>query len=264
MNKTIWFIVVTFNPDIKKLLSLLSKLKNWNVILIDNSPHLPNYPNFPNNIRLIKNQRNLGFGPAFNIAALVALKNSARWIINISPDIEITTKALSFFNRHLINKKADIYGSFAGWFDKKRCTTILPEKQNETVIKYDYLSGEFLAIYNEVFIKIGFFYEPYFLYYEDADFCARAKKNGFKLKYLYHAGIKHESTTTLGRNSFLHQYYLARNHLLFVERNAPMSVKIYELIRFPKTIWQHLRQKQPGALFGIKDYLLRRFGKIMD
>ena len=72
---------------------------------------------------------------------------------------------------------------------------------------------------------------------------------------------KHKESKSLGQGSYLHQYYLARNHLLFVERIAPIRVKMYEVIRFPKTITEHLTRHEHGAIAGIADYFIRRFGK---
>jgi hypothetical protein len=63
-----------------------------------------------------------------------------------------------------------------------------------------------------------------------------------------------EGGTDLTKN-----YYLARNHLLFVERNAPFSVQLRETLRLPKTLWEHFKKGDRSALKGIKDYLLRKY-----
>ena len=66
------------------------------------------------------------------------------------------------------------------------------------------------------------------------------------------AGFEHTDSS--------HPYYLARNHLLFVSRQAPLRVKLYEAFRFPKTLSEHIMRHESGALRGIKDYVFRRFG----
>ena len=84
---------------------------------------------------------------------------------------------------------------------------------------------------------------------------------GFWILQLSLDGVTHVDTASLGKGSYLHQYYLARNHFLFVERLAPFSVKLHELVRLPKTVWEHIVRHEQGALHGVRDYLLRRFGQ---
>jgi len=55
------------------------------------------------------------------------------------------------------------------------------------------------------------------------------------------------------------QYYMARNHLLFLERFSSPKIKLRELIRMPKTIYEAKSRKY--ELLGIRDYFLRRLGK---
>ncbi|MFZ5845239.1 MAG: glycosyltransferase family 2 protein, partial [Patescibacteria group bacterium] len=154
----------------------------------------------------------------------------------------------------LKDSQPGIVGPFAGSLNPRRWTTIVPSK------RADYISGSCIGIHREVIEKVGYFYEPYFLYYEEVDLCLRAKKQGFLLRWLPIKEISHEESVSLGKGSFLHQYYLSRNHLLFVERQAPFRVKLYEFLRLPKTIYEHYVRKEWGALAGIIDYFLRRFG----
>jgi GT2 family glycosyltransferase len=95
------------------------------------------------------------------------------------------------------------------------------------------------------------------MYYEDVDFCFRARKAGFKLGIADKAIIYHQIKRSK-KGKKLMDYYLARNHLLFVKKHAPLFVKIRELIRLPKTLWEHYRNKEFGALIGIKDALLKK------
>jgi len=123
--------------------------------------------------------------------------------------------------------------------------------------RLDFLSGCCLLIKREVFEKIGFFDEQYFMYYEDVDFCFRARKAGFKLGIAEKAIVYHHIKHTQ-KSKKLMEYYLAHNHLLFVKKHAPLFVKIRELIRLPKTLWQHYRNKEFAALAGIKDFFLQK------
>ncbi len=240
MKQDIWFVIVTYKPDTAVLGRLGKSLAGTSIITIDNS------------------KKNLGFGGGANGGIRKALDSGAQWVVILNQDIDLTKKDVEKFYRKLQSLPPCIAGPFVGRLDELRWTTILPSE------KVDYISGSCIAIHRQVFETIGFFYEPYFMYYEDVDFCVPVKNAGFPLIHMSIAGISHNETTSLGRGSFLHQYYLARNHLLFMERNAPVSVKMHEIVRLPKTIWEHVKKKEWGALTGIRDYFLRRFGQYIS
>jgi len=127
--------------------------------------------------------------------------------------------------------------------------------------KVDYVSGTAMLIKREVLDMTGLFHGKYFGYYEDVELCLRAKKAGFRVIFVPKAVICHKESSSFGKNSPAQSYYMARNHLLFLERNAPWQIKIRELIRLPKTIREHWQRGETFALLGIRDYCLRRFGK---
>jgi len=153
--------------------------------------------------------------------------------------------------------------STGGKIDKVRFTAGLRElgKLKSKVIKpseVDFIPGTAMLIRREVFEDIGLFEEDYFLYYEEVDFCIKAKRAGFKLIVNPTAVITHYPSSTVGKNSPAMRYFMARNHLLLVERFAPFFIKFREAIRLPKSIYQARNDK--FELLGIVDYFLRRFG----
>ncbi len=82
------------------------------------------------------------------------------------------------------------------------------------------------AYKKDVFERIGLFDERYFNYHEETDFCIRAKRAGFKLKYCPTAKIWHKGgASSKGRP--IADYFLARNKLIFVKKN------------FPNHLWKH-------------------------
>lgn len=254
---SIQLVIVTYQPKQDVLVKLLTQLGDMSFIIIDNTKEtfLNLDLKLQKNQKIVRNNKNVGYSEGVSIGMQYALEQKAEWMVIINQDLHITKKAVHELEETLLHCVPGITGPFAGILDPRRWTTILP---SESV---GYISGSCMAIHKTVFEKIGFFYEPYFMYYEDADFCVRAKNAGLPLIHVPIAGISHNETTSLGRGSFLHQYYLARNHLLFVERNAPFFVKLHELLRLPKTIWEHVYRREWGALTGIRDYVLRRFGQ---
>jgi len=59
----------------------------------------------------------------------------------------------------------------------------------------------------------------FFLYYEEADWCLRIRKYGYKIMYVHNSLVYHKGSVTTGKNSALKVHYLTRNRLVFMRRN---------------------------------------------
>lgn len=250
MNSNICFIIVTFNPKVNKFNFLLSVLKNYETIVINNGQTLHDIKG----VKYIDMPENSGYVGA-NTGIRQELRKDFDWTVVLNQDIGITrTFPLQLANA-LEKLQPCVAGPVLGSLDTKRWTTSLPE--NNTNI---YISGSCIAIHKQVIKKVGYFFESYFMYYEDVDYCIRAKKNGFPIIQIRVSGYNHQDNF----HSTSRKYYLARNHLLFVERMAPINVKIHELARLPRTLWEHNNKGEFGATAGIMDYLKRHFGRKDD
>lgn len=250
--KNVSFVIVTCKPRQGSLMALIEAFKPYPVFVVNNGADTRLQGA---NVKSITNKRNLGYGGGANVGIQKALEKGAQWIVFVNDDVIVTKTALTKFLDIVQKSVPAIIGPFAGKIDLKRWTTTLPAD------KMDYIDGAFTAIHADVFGAVGTFYAPFFIYYEDIDVCIRAQRAGFPQRWFPIPGIHHEGSVTFGRGSFLHQYYTARNHLLFVERQAPVGVKVYECIRLPKTIFEHIHRKEWGALLGVFHYFIRRFGK---
>jgi len=245
------FVIIGYHPNKRVLSSLLSALEGYTTIVVNNGKvgEIKRQ-----GVEVVGGGKNLGYAGGANLGMKTAFGNGARWVVICNQDLIMKKKSVGEFVRALQALPPSITGPFAGGLDPKRMTTIIPS------VRADYITGSCIAIHRKVYKSVGNFYEPYFLYYEEVDYCLRAKRAGFPITHLSIDGITHEESVTLGNDSLAHQYYLSRNHLLFVERLALASVKCYEFIRMPLTIFEHISRKQWGALQGIRDYFLHRFG----
>lgn len=92
----------------------------------------------------------------------------------------------------------------------------------------DFITGCFMCFDKRVIEKLGFLDEGYFLYYEDADYCERAKRKGIKLYYDPKIVIWHKNAgSTEGSGSKIHQRYQERNRLRFGLKYAPWRTKLH-------------------------------------
>lgn len=97
----------------------------------------------------------------------------------------------------------------------------------------DFVNGALMLFDKSVIEKIGFWDESYFLYFEDADFCVRAKKAGIKLYYEPSIIAWHKvSQSTDGSGSALQQEHQNKNRLKFGLKYAPLRTKIHLLKNF--------------------------------
>jgi len=84
----------------------------------------------------------------------------------------------------------------------------------------DYVSGCCMLIRRKVFEKIGFLNEKYFLFFEDPDFCLRAKKAGFRVALEPKSVIIHNLSEGK-KKPFYYIYHLLRSNLIFVNTFIP-------------------------------------------
>lgn len=94
--------------------------------------------------------------------------------------------------------------------------------------KTEFITGCMLFFDKKVVEQIGLWDEKYFLYFEDSDYCERAKKAGFDLYYLPKIVIWHKnSQSTGGSGSPLQVRYQRKNRVIFGLKYAPLKTKIH-------------------------------------
>lgn len=232
MNK-FFVIIANFNnkkditPCIKSLIKAYSKI---NIIVVDNASIDCSLLEIESlkyrNLKIIKNKRNLGFAKGMNKGIKFALKQGAQNVLLLNPD----TLVEKGFLEPLLNNQAGINGpvikfqrkgkwvyDFGGkinfWLGRASHYESLNPKSNFN--QPDYISGCCLLIKREVFKKIGLLDEKYFLFFEDSDFCLRARKAGFKIALESKSLILHKLSEGK-KKPFYYMYHLIRSNLLFV------------------------------------------------
>ena len=93
----------------------------------------------------------------------------------------------------------------------------------------DYVSGCSMLISSKLF-KQGFLFDPdYFLYWEDVDFCLRAKKKGFSVGLLDDVCIYHD-LVPVSRRSIIKNEYLLMGNLTFIKKNVKNLFKPFAYV----------------------------------
>lgn len=102
----------------------------------------------------------------------------------------------------------------AGQYDKKEKTS--------------FITGCLMCFDYRVLDVVGYWDESYFLYYEDADYCERAKKKEIPLVYDPAIRLWHKNAqSTDGSGSSLHEKYQRKNRLRYGLTYAPWRTKFH-------------------------------------
>lgn len=239
-------------------LATVKNAKNLSVYIADVSTknEVLNVDDYPMKV-FIKTLSNKGYAFGINQGTKYFLKKGLDKFCAINNDV--------FFDKNFAIesengfKKADIFGGkiyyapgyeyhkyyqkkdrgkilwFAGgivdWknvFAKHRGVDEIDNRQYEKFEETDFITGCMLFFNKRIVDRIGYWNEKYFLYYEDSDFCERAKRSGFKLFYNPKIMIWHKNAqSTGGSGSSIHQKYQRKNRLIFGLKYAPFRTKIH-------------------------------------
>lgn len=101
----------------------------------------------------------------------------------------------------------------------------------------DYVYGASMAFSMELYKEIGGLDEQYFLYYEEHDFCLRARRQGWALGWAREAVVRHRGGASAGlrqprsaARAWSH-YHENRSTLLFTRRHYPWALPVALAVR---------------------------------
>lgn len=246
------FIIILHFGDNRVTTKCVSSLINYEgnyeeIVIVDNDEDLgfKIYDSrFKNQIvKIIKNKKNLGYAGGMNVGIRYALSKKATHILLLNNDTVIEKEFLIPLLKFLEKEKQVGIVAPAIKFQRNKKTIYdLGGKVNLVFGKtshcevgkitsyspqlVDYVSGCCMLIKREVLEKIGLFDERFFLYYEDVNFCLRAKEVGFTTYILPSVSIFHNLSKTVGKNSSLAIYYQTKSALIFGEKrikNKPLN-----------------------------------------
>jgi len=112
-----------------------------------------------------------------------------------------------------------------------------------------FVHGAAMMIKREAIAKAGLMAENFFLYYEEMDWCDRIKQAGYQVWVNMQALIYHKESVSVGKKSALKEYFMNRNRILFIRRNAPFFKRIifyfyFMLLVVPRNIVAYIKDKQ--------------------
>ena len=121
--------------------------------------------------------------------------------------------------------------------------------QYNQIQKTPYAHGAAMMVSRKVIEKVGKMPEHFFLYYEELDWCEQIRKKGFSIFFVPNVTVYHKESASVGKQTAQKAYYLTRNRILFMLRNANffqlfVFLFFFLCISIPKNIIYYLLQKQ--------------------
>lgn len=212
------------------------------IILVDNGSTDDSVSGLKKEFRdliYIENKENLGFAEGNNVGIRYALGHGADYIFLLNNDTVVKRDLIDILisvaepDERIGVVGPKIYAGLSeslvlwgagGEIDWRHGKTYhtgyheIDHGQWDNIRDVDYVSGCAMLIRKKVLEDVGLLDERFFLYYEETDFCMRARKRGFRVVYAPHARVWHKAfATTGGENGPVYTYYMTRNRLLFMK-----------------------------------------------
>jgi len=176
---------------------------------------------------VVKNDAGHSFSSAVNRGIEKAFKKGCQQVLVLNPDTKLKKGFLKPLEKVLDRKNVGIvapvikhpegfdHGGRINWrlgrpshINKGKIVLKKPAER-------EFVSGACMLIKKEVFDQIGLFDEDFFLYFEDVDFCIRAKQAGFKTLINPRTVINHQ-TSPASYKSWRKTYYLLQSNFRFI------------------------------------------------
>lgn len=251
-------------------------------------------------VTLIANPTNAGWAGGNNAGLRHLLRDGHEFVLLLNNDALLAPDALdALISAHeqivadgsnrapvlatIERRHAGEYGFVQGTIDASTgipvwgTATIDDSLRELALLPTPYANGAALFCHRSVYEAVGLFDERFFLYYDEADWCFRAARRQHPIRSVVAAEIYHEGGATMGgAQSPLQNYFMTRNRLLFAEKHSRPRQRVALARHYAWMARQYvgghgrldwplrfLRHRDPAIVafrYGVRDYLLRRFG----
>jgi len=170
-------IIITYKSE-KIIYDFIKKIpQNIKVIIIENSKNYYLKKEIEEKYKNIKVylKENNGVSISLNFAVDQV---KTKYFLQISPDINFNFEDINFFINFAKEKK-DKFAVLGPRFLEVKEKSHKQIDENLEFGKIDSIHGSCMFINKEAFLQIGKFDENFFLYFEETEYCYRAKKKGY-------------------------------------------------------------------------------------
>jgi GT2 family glycosyltransferase len=267
----------------KCLDSVFQLTSNFELILVDNnstdqSP-VEAINRFPQ-IKLLKNDRNLGFAAANNRGIKISL---GYWVVLLNPDTVVTSHWLENLESCGVSSQVGIVGPKLLRLDGRTIDSAGLMFDFKTGLSYDRESGKpdvgqfdevkivpcvsfaTVAIRREVLDTVGLLDEKMFLYFDDIDYSTRARIAGWRVLYCPNSVVLHARGGITPKSSNRAQRQAVAFRLrIMLKCYSPQNIMKYGLLRTFHDIISALAGLKNNDFEYFRGYLRSPFWNILN
>jgi GT2 family glycosyltransferase len=236
-------------------------------------------------VRVLRNERNLGYGHGTNRGVQLALDEGADAVFLVNNDVLTPEGVLGGLERAfaddpalgvvgprvLYRRESDLVWSAGGALTFRRNLSTLrghrrPDgPEYERTLDVDYVAGCSMLVRREVFERVGLLDGEYFAYHEDVEFCLRARQQGFAVRCVGALSVLHDAHgSTGGGYNPRRKYMMAVNTPWFLRRHGtPLrwaSFALFDVASLPPLLvlatlrgeWRGAAAKALGTWHGLR------------
>ncbi|MAS35257.1 MAG: glycosyl transferase [Anaerolineaceae bacterium] len=244
-------------------------------------------------VEVIETGQNLGFTGGNNVGIQHALDDGADYILLLNNDtvvapdmieqmvsvmeqdssVAITGPTIYYY------EQPEMIWSAGGSIDWKRGLTFMVGEGEEDKGQFgteprevEFATGCALMVRRDVWEQVGLLDDTFFMYYEEVEWCVRARRHGMKIVHVPMAMMWHKISLQGRETTPGAYYYLTRNRLLFLSQShASLQTWLYTLGDYARTWlswtikpkWQDRRHLRGVMLRAIGDYYTGKRGRMM-
>jgi len=245
-------------------------------------------------VTVLENGDNLGFAEGNNAGIRHALQGPADYIMLLNNDTIVHAQMLSVLIETaerdpgigVITPKIYYYddpkriwcaGASLDWTwggsTRLRADQIDPDPDDK-LHEVDFASGCAMCWRRQVVEQVGVLDPRFFIYYEETDWCVRARAADWRIVYQPQAQMWHRVSAAMGAASPATDYYMGRNVLLFLSKHLNGLARFTALGRVggrslltiaAYTAKPHggtRRRNRDARLLALRDALLGRWGRM--
>lgn len=273
--KKVSIVTVNFNQaqvteDLLLSIETTNDYINTEIIVVDNGSKVDPVPawlsKYPS-VKFIRSEANLGFAGGNNLGIKEA---TGDYLFLVNNDTEFTgglieklaqvmdnddhVGMISPMIKYFSDKQLIQYAGYTpmNYYTCRNSCIGLKQKDSGQFDHINgptaYCHGAAMMIRKQAIDEAGLMNESFFLYYEELDWCEHIIRAGYKAWVNTDALIYHKESVSVGKKSNLKEYFMNRNRILFIRRNASFFKILVFYIYFlllvvPRNLVSYIRTK---------------------
>lgn len=277
-SQLVYVIVLNWNgwKDTIECLSSLrhSDYPNYEIVVVDNNSEDDSvvrireaHPQVP----IIQAEDNLGFAGGNNLGIRYALSKGAEFVWLLNNDTKVMKNTLSsMVELAMRNPDVGVVGSaiyemdppnkLQAWGGGRVDMFLGRARKCRKGSNPDYITGASMLIRRQLLEEVGLLDERFFMYWEDTDFCFRARKRGWKIAVEPSSVVFHKESASIGKKSDTLFSLYTESSLYFFDKHSPYPLITKAnsmLFRLIKRLVKMEISKIKPMIRGLQKYLER-------